>query len=361
MRNISIGLYFLSLLIVILLLTAGHYRAAETGQSQSPASSGTAIIMTGAAARIPQQAALLEELYTRGLMKDVEFISGVSAGALNAVILNGILSGKITWDEYREILFRLENKDVFAQSEGRKLPVNTDALRKLLKTIVEDRLGYRQIGDLPIMTEISFTFRKDLGLRRNVYRMCSRKINTETDTTLNLVDIMMASSAIPVAFPPVRIGNVSTIPDLMYSDGAVGTDYIPFRALLDFQKHRGYNVEKVYIVGKKTGAFAELSEELRLLGIENKGRLDKFAVSFDNIIRRYMLNRLEDFAREAPEMIYRSYVWFPDFEQDFLMFNFNEMEEQYTLTKSWAQVNDPVPLGDFLLYNRVRKKNRKDR
>ena len=37
---------------------------------------GTAIIMTGAAARIPQEAALLEELDKRGLLKDLVFISG---------------------------------------------------------------------------------------------------------------------------------------------------------------------------------------------------------------------------------------------------------------------------------------------
>jgi hypothetical protein len=48
-------------------------------------------------------------------------------------------------------------------------------------------------------------------------------------------------------------------------------------------------------------------------------------------------------------------VWIPDFEQDFLMFNFSRMEEQYTITRSWAQVNDPVPLGDFLLYNKLKK------
>jgi predicted acylesterase/phospholipase RssA len=97
--------------------------------------------MTGAAARIPQQAAMLEELYDRGLLKDVEFISGVSAGALNAVMLNGILSGKITWDEYRDILFNLKNSDIFLLQENNKLPVNTEPKYRLFKEIVEGRLG----------------------------------------------------------------------------------------------------------------------------------------------------------------------------------------------------------------------------
>jgi hypothetical protein len=61
--------------------------------------------MTGAAARIPQEAALLEELYNRGLLKNVVFISGVSSGALNAVMLNGILSREMTWKEYKNDYF----------------------------------------------------------------------------------------------------------------------------------------------------------------------------------------------------------------------------------------------------------------
>ncbi len=325
------------------------------------AGSGTAIIMTGAAARIPQQAALLEELFNRGLLNDVVFISGVSAGALNAVILNGILSGKLTWDEYKKILFSLNNKDIFIPStKNKKLPVDTEPARILLKKIVEERLGYKQIGDLPIMTEISFANVRDLGMKKNVYRMCSRKINPETDTTLSLVDIMMASSAIPIAFPPVRIENVKTIPDVEYIDGGVGDDYVPFKALLEFQKFRGERVRKVYIISRKSTTFSGISQELKMLGLDSKGRLDKFGNSLDNMLRRIMLKRLGAFAEEAPEMILSSYVWIPDFEQDYLMFNFSNLEEQYTITKSWALNNDPVPLGDFLLYNKLKKKRPKN-
>jgi hypothetical protein len=348
-RNFRLIIVTVAITCAIFYSLANHNVANPVNEIiTNPAGSGTAIIMTGAAARIPQQSALLEELYKRGLMKDVVFISGVSAGALNAVMLNGILSGKITWDEYRKLLFSLENKDIFEYSEGGKLPVNTEALRVLLKKIVEERLGYYRIGDLPYMTEISFSS------RLRVYRMCSRKINTESDTTLSLVDIMMASSAIPVAFPSVKIDNVKTIPDAKFIDGGVG-DYIPFKALLDFQKHRGEQVRKVYIVGRKMGNFSDIDDELRLLGIDRKRKFDRLGPAFDNLLKKHLLNRLEAFAEEAPDMIYKSYVWIPDFEQDFLMFNFSRMEEQYTITRSWAQVNDPVPLGDFLLYNKLKK------
>jgi len=310
--------------------------------------SGTAIIMTGAAARIPQEAALLEELYNRGQMNDVVFISGVSSGALNAVMLNGILSGKITWAQYKEILFKIKNSDIFTQEEGRKIPVNTLPLRNLYKHIVEEILGYHHIGDLPYMTEISFTDLKDLTLKKKVYRMCSRKINEESDTSLSLVDIMMASTAFPIVFPPVRIKNAVTIPDAEYVDGGVGDDHVPYYALLQFQEFRGKGVEKVYIISRKSDSIPEVSEELKGLGIDDRGRFDRMGVSLDNILEKGIIKRLEEYALKAPDMIIKSYIWMPDFKENFLMFNFNNLREQYTLTTNYAKTHDPVPLEEFL-------------
>ncbi|HLN20660.1 MAG TPA: patatin-like phospholipase family protein [Bacteroidales bacterium] len=356
LSRFTIALFIILFLIVSLVLISDTNRRNENRRidfSESPGS-GTAIIMTGAAARITQQVALLEELYNRGVLKDVVFISGVSSGALNAVMLNAILSGKLTWQEYKDILFNIRNSDIYLSGEG-KLPVNTGPSRKLLTEVVEGKLGYRTIGDLPIMTEISFSNFSGLKTRQRVFRMCSRKINSESDTTLNLVDILMASTAIPVVFPPARIGNVSTIPDIEYTDGGVGIDYIPFTALLDFQKWRGERVKNVYIISRTFGVFDEFSQEMKMLGINNKGRIDRIGTSLDNIIWWIMINRLEAFAREAPEMINGSYVWIPHLEQDFLMLNFDNLEEQYFITKSWAQSNDPVPLGDFILYNKLTK------
>jgi predicted acylesterase/phospholipase RssA len=310
--------------------------------------SGTAIIMTGAAARIPQEAALLEELYNRGLMKNVVFISGVSSGALNSVALNGILTGKMSWAEYKEILFNLKNSDIFIQ-EGKKLPVNTEPARKFITSVVEEKLGYHRIGDLPYMTEISFTHLKDMDLKKTVYRMCSRKINEETDTTLSIVDILMASTSFPIAFPPVKIKNVKTIPDVGYIDGGVGDDHVPFHALLEFEKFRGVGVERVYFVSRKSDSIPEVSEELRILGINDKGMFDKLGISLDNILKRGIIKRLEAYASEAPELVSLSYVWIPDFEPDFLMFNFGKLKEQYNITTAWAKTHNPVPLAEYLL------------
>ena len=346
---------FILTVFISMILIAGNRKEVRTEPSY-PLRSGTAILMTGAAARIPQEAALLEELYNRGLMKDLVFISGVSSGALNAVMLNGILSGRMTWAEYREVLFNLKSRDIFIQEGKRKLPVNTEPARKLYTRIVEDKLGFHQIGDLPFMTEISFTNLKALDPKKRVFRMCSRKINEETDTTLSLVDIMMATSSFPIAFPPVRIKNVVTIPDVGYIDGGVGDDHVPFHALLEFEKFRGMGVSRVYIISRKSDSIPEVSEELRGLGINDKGRFDRLGISLDNILKRGMMKRLRAYAVEAPDLVPLSYVWVPDFDKDFLMFNFENLREQYTLASNWAKSNNPVPLDDFLSNNPVKKR-----
>lgn len=343
--NILFGLIIIS--TSVLLFFSGKSNR-EINIPVYPERSGTAIIMTGAAARIPQEAALLEELNNRGLMKNVVFISGVSSGALNSVALNGILTGRMTWQEYKEILFKLKNSDIFTQ-EGKKLPVNTAPARRFITGIVEEKLGFHEIGDLPLMTEISFTHLKDFDLKKVVYRMCSRKINEETDTTLSLVDILMASSSFPVAFPPVRIRNVRTIPDVPYVDGGVGDDHVPYHALLEFEKFRGVGVEKVYIISRKSDSIPAVSEELKVLGINDRGVFDKLGISIDNILKRGIIKRLKAFAVEAPELVPVSYVWIPDFKADFLMFSFTNLEEQYGMTRQWAQTHDPVPLAEYLL------------
>lgn len=348
---ITVSLSFLTMVVLSFRL---KNHGNDDSQKYLKPKNGVAVIMTGAAARIPQEAALLEELDRRGLLKNLVFISGVSSGALNAVVLNGILNGRMSWDDYKNILYNLKNEDIFMQ-DGKKFPLNTSPSRTLYKSIVEDKLGYRMIGDLPICTGISFTHLRDLDLIKNVYRMCSRKINQETDTTLNLVDIMMASSAFPVVFPRVRIRNAKTIPDVPYVDGGVGEDHVPFHSLLEFEKFRGAGVEKVYIISRKSDRIPDFSEELKGFGINDKGIFDKLGFSFDAILNKGIIKRLEAFANDSPEHVPFTYVWIPNFQANFMLFNFENLKEQYNLTAQWAKSHNPVPLADFLS-ERLKKK-----
>lgn len=337
----------------LLCLTFALRMAAEGGASV-PAGlpsvaqeKGVALIITGAAARIPQEAALLEALDGRGMLDDLSFVSGDSSGALNAVAVNAIKSGRMTWTRYRQILEGIHDDDIFVQS-GKRLPVDTSPLRALLKRIVEDEMGYRTMGDLPIPTSISITRLEDLGLEKTAYRMCSERINSESDPSLSIVDILMASTAIPVVFPPVRIPGVTTIKDIDYVDGGAGEDYVPYEALLEFEKARGLSFDKVFVVSRKSDMVPEVSQELRALGVNDRGLFDKLGISPERLASRLFLEYLGRFAKQAPDLAARTFVWRPYFQASFLLLDFNSLGEQYAATQEWAKTASPVPLLQYL-------------
>jgi hypothetical protein len=317
--------------------------------------SGVALIITGAAARIPQEAALLHALDERGLLKDLVFISGDSSGALNAVALNAILSGRMSWKRYREILSGLRNEDVFTQT-GKTLPVDTSPLRALLTRVIEGEMGYKNIGELPIPTTITITRLMDLGLAKTAYRMCSKKINAESDQSLSLVDILMASTAFPVVFPPVRIRSAVTIPNIEYVDGGAGEDYVPFEALLEFERAMGQGVERIYIVSRKDDTIPEVSEELRILGVNDHGVFDKLGISADSLASRRLTQHLKAFAKQAPELAAHTFIWKPEFPGSFLLFNFNALEAQWAATEAWAALNAPISLEQYLAGARAKQR-----
>ena len=100
-------------LVIISIFAVVRSKKKVIPRQQPTALKGTAIVITGAAARIPQETALLERMYNSGMMEDVVFIAGASSGALNTVILNAILDKKLTWGIYKEMLFTLRNKDIY--------------------------------------------------------------------------------------------------------------------------------------------------------------------------------------------------------------------------------------------------------
>ena len=152
-----------------------------------------------------------------------------------------------------------------------------------------------------------------------------------------------------MAFPAVRIKNSKTIPDDEYIDGGVGEDHVPFQALLDFEKFRGYGVEKVYIISRKSDSIPQVSQELKVLGINDRGVFDKLGISIDNILKKGIYKRLAAYSKQAPELVSRTYVWIPDFDANFLMFNFEKLKEQYDMTTLWAKTHNPMPLSEYLL------------
>lgn len=342
-KQVGLGVFFLMAIVAISLAKRPNSR--EVTEKIKPAK-GTAIIITGAAAKIAQEAALLQSLYERGELNDVVFISGASSGALNAVMLNAILEKKLTWKEYREVFADIRNDNVF-RIDKKGLPVSNEPLRQLLQEVVANKLGYQTLADLPIPTAISVVSLRPSPLSEGTYRFCNRKINRESDSTLNLIDVLMASTAYPLVFPPARISGIKTIPNTPYYDGGIGDDRVPFQALIDFEKYRQQPVERVIIISRKRDADMTLADELKPFGYELKTKGNN-GLSPDMLTSMGFWRRLEHLSKHYPELAGKTWVFVPDYDYSFPMFDFNNLKEQYELTYRWAQSNSPVKLNDFL-------------
>lgn len=115
-------------------------------------------------------------------------------------------------------------------------------------------------------------------------------------------------------------------------------------------------MERVYIISRKSDKIPEASEEIKILGINDNGLFDKLGISIDNVLEKGIIKRLIVYTGEAPDLVPLTYVWVPEFQADFLLFNFDNLKEQYTLTSQWAKTHDPVPLGDYLLPYLIKKR-----
>ena len=346
--------YYIRIAVIIFLSsTCLFFSACRSGNkkvSEPEIRQGTAIVITGAAARIPQETALLEELDKRGLLEDVVFISGASAGSINSAVLNGILAGKYSWKEYKEVLFKLQNKDIYIFN-GKELPVDTSPLSHFLKEIINSRLGYKEIRDLPVATSLSVSRSKVIVHHNRTYRFSNKMINKESDPDLDLVEILMASGAFPVAFPKQRISNLKTVPDEYFIDGGIAEDRIPFEAVIQFEKFRNKGVKKMFIISRKSVKVPDLSDELKNLGINDSGFFNQLGISLDEISDKGFNRALRNLAESDSILASRTYVYIPDFKENFLLFDFTRMEEEYKVTNNWARNHEPVLLRNYLKNN----------
>ncbi len=344
----------LTLYLVILVLLMGAlalflwlrpvHKAAENVHGEFE---GTALVITGAGARISQEAALLEYLHRKGELDRVVFITGVSSGALNSVMLNAILSNRYTWEQYRNLMFNMTNQGIFRHT-GNSLPVNTDPLRKLLTTVLHDSIGFYRMGDLPIPTSLSVVSLRLKNITSSTYRLSNRRINPECDPDLDLVEVLMASTAFPVAFPPVTISQAPTLPTGKFIDGGAGSDYIPYRSVIEFENFRGVNVEKMLIISRKLDTEAGMQAELAELGFERADQVSKLGISLEEVGRSAFKKSLLNLQREAPGLSGRTFLYIPDLPRDYSIFDFHSLKEQFEMTLRWAEQNDPVPFAEIV-------------
>lgn len=305
----------------------------------------TGFAFSGAAARIAQECALSEALIEgltplgRKIVPDV--VSGSSSGALNAVAVNAVLMFKETngrkgmgWETYKSILFGLRNENVFdlsARGIARILRNNiaegflldTSPLRKLLEdTLV--RMGFDTLGSLFLQTYISVVNTN----KRETMRLSSRD---PSHSKLSLLDVLMASTAIAVAFKPQKIDGL----DGEFVDGCTGRDGIPVESLAR------ENCSELYVISKMRGEKEPKGEEFGPRKLFKTPKILSNYLEASSILNNDMfLCQLE----RAPYIARRAYVYMPKLSRSYSMLDFDTQREQYEETRRWAEKNAPEKL-----------------
>ncbi|PRP81038.1 hypothetical protein PROFUN_11116 [Planoprotostelium fungivorum] len=309
---------------------------------------GVGWAFSGAGARIAQQAALAQALlfgkYPNGTIIVPAYVSGTSSGSLSAVGLNGYLeyvasNGSRGWSlsSWNNFIFGLRDSSVYRTgirgvvdsakglTDGFLLD-NTPLITTL--TTALNQLGYSTLGDLFLPTYISTVDQRS----GNVVRFLSTDRNV---SSIPLIQILLASTAIPVAFPPRKIPALTN--NTLFVDGGVSIDYLPVIPLLSgalpVTTVYGFTPNKDADTGSNNADQSSIEDN----GIV-RNTLKAFEIQGNNLLTG-------DLAILAASNA-RGYLYSAVLNQTFSTLNFNNEQEQYNLVAAWAANNNPTPVSD---------------
>jgi len=188
-------------------------------------------------------------------------------------------------------------------------------------------MGYMTLGDLYLPTSITVVD-QSTGLDHRLWSTDPKYAN------LDLLDVVMASVALPIAFPPRQINGLG---DTIWIDGGTGIDTLPVHPLLHHP-----NVTCIYLIcynSALTSGGADLPsylEDIQLLyntmATINDMRVDLFQGAIDM----------------AAKSTTPSFTYIPGFDREFSALDFDDEYLEYTLAFTWAKQNDPTPINETL-------------
>lgn len=320
-----------------------------------------AIMLTGAAARISQEVALIDKLREKKGLKISEentLVTGFSSGSLNLLAINGCFrkNNPISWEEdyKKNTLFCLTNGDVFEKATGRRLYIfSTDPLRQTLNKF----LGLQKVK-----------YVSDFSFFNYVLTFSDRKLTTEwaanienTQNNLVLSDLFMASTAIPIVFPAQKIGNKAlsqrNFPKGHFSDGGTGGTFDKFADYIGKFVTDNQAFDDLYIISPMRESDAKEHEHLTN-GISANGEnheehesLKDFAskISFNTFMK--FLKKLQEWNNENGPIAKNIYVNIPKLESNFGILDFNQEKTQYDTVCDWVEKNPDdfaVPLDKYI-------------
>ncbi|WP_428239514.1 patatin-like phospholipase family protein [Gynuella sp.] len=388
-----------------------------------------AFVISGAAAFIPQELAciraIMEAKYPGATEKITPAIlAGTSSGSICTILVNGVINGKITWDQvendiipaiknnniydnelfqqallfnaiqtiiagsksskdtiqlYNDVVDLLKNHSsmkwqqvlkklisIFGESIkeykeirafasdvatfiqkvkhydyetvkaayqaifeniGKGYVLDTAPLKVTLEKYINTVMDFKTMEQLPCHTLISAVSVADGSEKR-----FDSTENDDKDT--NLVDIILASTAIPVIFPERAVNTQ------MYVDGGTGTDNFPVPDIMV----AGEKFDEVYVITHKNETLLGKPIAHNYTWMPILSNLSfALAVQGGNTVTYQMAQSLS--IVDNPQ---NAYLYMPDFDQNFGMLDFDSMPEQLKESKKYCEAHSPEKVVDVL-------------
>ncbi|MCP4698127.1 MAG: hypothetical protein GY862_14930 [Gammaproteobacteria bacterium] len=315
-------------------------------------------IFSGGAAFIAQELALAKALiqgsYPEGrkVCPDVHaggVIAGASTGAISSVFINAIIEERISWRVLEEtILFPLKTKDIYktpvflddiADAFERGFVLDTRPLKKTLKKFVQriEYLNYHRFGELPLPTYISAVDRKTGQTKR----FCSDSMQ---DANLDLVQILLASSATPVLFPERKIDGAG-----IFVDGGTGPDNVPIKSFVQ----SGECFDELYVITYKHPINTKrhpssLQPAISKLPVFSRIPVISSAMFASNVATQAIFRfQLANVLRLVKKPC-KAFLYMPEFHKEYDCMDYSKMRSQYEKVSAWTRLNNPQYIYNYL-------------
>jgi hypothetical protein len=322
----------------------------------------TALFLTGAAARISQEVALIDKLISnKGLRitQNDTLLAGFSSGSLNLAALNAAFADppSVDWNTFykQEVLFKLTNTRVYKAfpPDHKRFPLlDSSPLRHTLNAFLK-KMNVKIAGDLPFTSYILV-----FSLRR--FSTVWADNRDEGNKYLDLSDLFMASAAIPVLFPSQTIGSGSSkkrnFPGGKFSDGGTSGTFKKFEKQLDDFISINGPLDTLYIISpmrEKSPAEEKSLRDLILKTVPDQtdlSKIDDFITTVSLTGFHHFLKRLRDW-NKAEIKIKNCFVCIPVMDRNFFVLDFAIQKEQYDKVCRWIDANPgrlAVPLEHYL-------------
>jgi hypothetical protein len=319
-----------------------------------------ALFLTGAAARISQEVAIIDKLIEKhdlDINEENTVLAGFSSGALNIGAINACFRKKnaLSWenDFKKELLFKIKTSDVFHLE--RFIPVNTGPLRNTIN-------GFLEKAKIDSLENCSFTsFILAFSYRKLKTIWLSNFFNRHK--YIDMLDLLMATSAIPIIFPDQKIRSHNEklrrfVPG-SFGDGGIGGSFRKFDYYMNRYMRENGSFDNIYIISPMREISSNDFEDMnRMLSTKKKFKIDLKEMrllrlfldmisqnGFDSFIKRfYKWSKKKDLANDI-------YICIPELTENFPFLNFDKQSEQYQAVADWADANPnqlTIPIEDYI-------------